>query len=509
MIHFVNGTILTMDKEGESFTSMQIEGDRIVSLGHTIAEELIGSEDQVIDLEGKTILPGFYDSHLHLISTFLNEISINFEDAKSIQEVIELIDQWPHKEDVPVVLGKRLSEFTLKEKRLPTRVELDKVSANFPLVISSIEFHTVLMNSFALNKFRIPFVNKGFEKDEDGVFTGKLINRAAFMALKKVYDCLEDRHYLEGSSRTFNTALSKGVTTMIAVEGGPLFHTRHPEILLQYKNEFPIDIELFYSTTDLRKVLKHNLPRIGGDLFLDGSFRSRNAALYEPYSDAEDNYGTLFYTDEALIEFIEHAHDLDLQIAVHAVGPRAIDRLLYAYETVLQNKPKPDHRHRIEHFELPLPEHIKRAKTLGITLAMHPTYEYFFREEGMMYDTRLGKERAAMTNPFRQILDEGIRIAGCSDSDVMPIDPMLGVHAAVNHPNPNSRATVYEALKMYTFDGAYAIFEEKTKGSLKAGKKADFIILGQNPLKVDPYKLKDLDILATYKNGQCLFEVQK
>lgn len=509
MIHFVNGKILTMEKQGEYFTSMQIDGDRIAALGHIDAHELKYSDEQVIDLEGKTILPGFYDSHLHLISTFLNEISINFEEAKSIKDVLELIDQWPHKYDVPVVMGKRLSEFTLTERRLPTRVELDRVSSDFPLVISSIEFHTVLMNSYALNQFRIPFINQGFEKDGNSSFTGKLINRAAFIALKKVYDRLEDKHYLAGADKTFEAALKKGVTTMVAVEGGPLFHSRHPEILLQYKNQFPIDIELFYSTTDLRKVLKHNLPRVGGDLFLDGSFRSRNAALYEPYSDTNDNFGKLFYTDEELIEFIEHAHDLDLQIAVHAVGPRAIDRLLYAYETVLSNKPRTDHRHRIEHFELPLPEHILRAKALGITLAMHPTYEFFFREEGMMYDTRLGKERAAMTNPFRQIIDSGIRVAGCSDSDVMPIDPMLGVHAAVNHPNSKSRVTVYEALKMYTHDGAYAIFQEKSKGSLKVGKKADFVILGKNPLETNHSELKDIIIHSTYKNGQCLFEVKR
>ncbi|WP_206460568.1 amidohydrolase [Anaerovorax sp. IOR16] len=508
MAYFINGTILTLENPGECFTSMQVSEDRIVALGYTNAQELKNVDEEIIDLKGKTILPGFYDSHLHLISTFLNEISINFDHAKSIGDVQEIIDQWPYKYDYPVAIGKRLSEFNLKERRLPTRVELDRVSADFPLVISSIEFHTVLMNSYALNQFRIPFINHGFEKDGNKNFTGKLINQAAFIALKKVYDRLEDKHYLEGADKTFETAIKNGVTTMVAVEGGPLFHTRHPEIILQNKKIFPIDIEVFYSTTDLKKVLKHDLPRVGGDLFLDGSFRSRNAALYEPYNDTKDNLGKLFYTEQGLIEFIEHAHDLNLQIAIHAVGPRAIDRLLFAFETVLQKKINPNHRHRIEHFELPLTEHIQKAKELGITLAMHPTYEYFFREKGMMYDTRLGEERAAMTNPFRQIFDAGIRVAGCSDSDIMPINPMLGIHSAVNHPNPKSRITVYEAIQMYTLNGAYAIFQDEEKGSLKAGKKADFIILEQNPLEVDPTTLKDITIHSTYKNGKCLFTLQ-
>lgn len=505
MTLFLNANIITMQRPGETFSSMRIEGDQITALGHDLTCDEKETGTDIVNLQGRTVLPGFYDSHLHLISTFLNEISINFENASSIQEVLDLINTWPHKNRYPIVIGKRLSEFSLKERRLPTRVELDSVSKDFPVVISSIEFHTVLMNSFALDQFKIPFVNQGFEKDENKSFTGTLRNRVAFMALKKVYALLEEKHYLSGADQTFKKAIQKGVTTMVAVEGGPLFHTRHPEILLKHKDNFPIDIELFYSTTDLKKVLKHNLPRVGGDLFLDGSFRSHNAALYEPYSDTQNNCGTLFYTDNELIEFIEHSHALDLQVAVHAVGPRAIESLLNAYEAVLKKKPKTDHRHRIEHFEMPLPQHIERAKSLGLVLAMHPTYEYFFREEGMMYDTRLGKKRALMTNPFRQIIDAGIKIAGCSDSDVMPIDPMLGVHSAVNHPNPDSRITPYEALEMYTINGAYGIFQEHMKGSLQIGKKADFVVLDQNPLTIDHSKIKDIKVCCTFKNGRCLF----
>lgn len=505
MTLFVNGNIITMQRFGETFSSMCVEGNKIVSLGHEDINNIQNKNTKVINLHGKTIVPGFYDSHLHLISTFLNENSINFSEVSSIQDVLDLIKEWPHKNLFPIVIGKRLSEFTIKEGRLPTRIELDSVSKDFPIVISSIEFHTVLMNSFALNQLKIPFINQGYEKDNNSSFTGILKNRAAFMALRKVYDLIQDKEYLLGASQTFNKALQNGVTTMVAVEGGSLFHPRHPKILLEHKKEFPIDVEVFYSTTDLKEVLKLNLPRIGGDIFLDGSFRAHNAALYEHYSDTKDNCGTLFFSESELIEFIEQAHDLDLQVSIHAVGPRALDLLLNAFEKVLKDKPETDHRHRIEHFELPLPEQIQRAKALGLVLAMHPTYEYFFREEGMMYDTRLGKERSAMTNPFRQILNSGIKVAGCSDSDIMPINPLLGIHSAVNHPNINSRITPYEALEMYTINGAYAIFQDKEKGSLKVGKNADFVILDQNPLTIDASKIKDIKICNTFKNGNNLF----
>lgn len=507
---YTNGQIITMEKCTEVYTTMIVHDEKIIALGN---DELLNQKhhprealDDVINLKGMTVLPGFFDSHLHLISTFLYEIAINFESATSVSDVLDIIAHYPKKYDQPVILGKRLSEFNLKERRLPTRKELDRVAKDFPIIISSIEFHTVLMNSFAMNLFNIPFTTEGFEKDACNSFTGIIKNRGAFLALKKAYALLDEATHLKGSSKTFDRAIQRGVTTMVTVEGGPLFHTKHPEILLNNKEDFPIDVELLYSTTDLKKILKFGLPRVGGDLFLDGSFRSQNAAMFKPYKDSTNNIGTLFFTEKELVEFIGHAHDLDLQVAIHAVGPRAIDTLLNAYEVVLKNKPLVDHRHRIEHFELPLPEHIKRAKELNLVLAMHPTYEFFFREEGKMYDTRLDKDRSSMTNPFRAIIDAGIKIAGCSDSDIMPIDPLLGVHSAVNHPNNKSRITPYEALEMFTINGAYGIFKEHSKGSLAPGKIADFIVLDGNPLEIDPTKIKDIQVLSTFKSGRLIYK---
>jgi hypothetical protein len=501
---FYNGNILTMDAKRRTCSAMVVNNGNIIDIGN---DEILYDYPQSarIDLEGKTVVPGFFDSHLHLISTFLSEIAIDFSDSMSISDVLGKIKSWKNTYNLPIAIGKRLSEFNLKERRLPTRKELDMVSKDFSLIISSIEFHTVLLNSMALNSLKLPFTSQGFEKDEFNNFTGRLRNRSAFIALKKVYEMLDERTYLKGSENTFKKAIEKGVTTMVAVEGGSLFHDKHPRIILNNLDSFPIDVEILYSTTDIKKVIDCNQNRIGGDIFLDGSFRSQNAALYSPYSDSKDNIGKLFFTMDELIDFIMQAHKLDLQVSVHAVGPRAIDRLLDAYEEVLANMPKKDHRHRIEHFELPTSEQILRASALGLVLGMHPTYEFFFREEYMMYHTRLGKERASKTNPFREIIDSGIIVAGCSDSDVMPIDPMLGIHAAVNHPNSKSRIDPYEALKMYTYNGAYSIFQEGSKGSLEEGKVADFVILNDNPLQCPSNVIKDITVCSTYKNGQCIY----
>ncbi len=502
----INGDIIPVTDIDESYSVMIFDAEKIYALGH---EELLKNYDveKVIDVKGQTVVPGFYDSHLHLISTFMNEIAINFDDAKSFDDVFKMIRSFPNKKDYPIVFGKRLSEFSLKEKRLPTRKELDMVSKGFPLIISSIEFHTILVNSEAMQLLKVPFTTDGFEKDDQGIFTGRIQNRGAFVALKQAYALLGNTAHLKGRDSVMKSAVKKGVTTMVTVEGGPLFHDKHPQMIIDKRNDFPIDVSLFYSTTDIKKVIEYNLPRIGGDIFVDGSFRSHNAALYEPYEDAPDNCGKLFYSHSELLEFVEHAHDLELQIALHAVGPRAIELVLDVFEEVLTRKPRENHRYRIEHFELPLKKHIKRAKALGLVLAMHPTYEYYFREEGMMYHTRLSESMRNSTNPFKAIIDEGLIVAGCSDSDSMPIDPILGIHSAVNHGNKASRIKAYDALKMFTINGAYGVFEDHLKGSLENGKIADFCVLDKNPLKVPAESIKSIQVMATYKNGRCIYEV--
>jgi len=503
----INGNIIKMTTEYDCCEAIAIRGEKIICVG-TNRECLAFSnnETEIIDLKGKTVLPGFYDSHLHLVSTFLKEISVNLEGAKSIDEVLELIKSARLKQNNnTIIYGSSLSEFRLKEKRLPTRRELDKVVPDVPVILSSIEFHTIVVNSYTMNLFKIPFTTNSFEKDESNIFTGRIRNRGCFIARRKMYEMMSDELHISGMAAAMNKILKRGVTTLVAVEGGSLFHDKHVDILLDNIESIPVDVNIFYSTTDIKKVISRDLPRIGGDIFLDGSITSQNAALFTPYRDSVDNKGLLFFTFNELFEFIKQSHDLGLQVAIHAVGNRGIDFLLDAYAKVFSESNHKNHRHRIEHFELPTKDQIVRAKDLGLVLAMHPTYEIYFRNKGETYDVRLGKERSLMTNPFREIFDCGIVVAGCSDSDVMRVDPLLGVYAAVNHPNPDSRITPFEALKMYTINGAYSVFEDSIKGSIEAGKIADLAILDDNPLTIDSRSIKDIEVLATMKKGEFIY----
>lgn len=503
-----NGVIIQMNATSSIQEAVAIKNGKILAVSsNQEIKKYISTNTKVIDLNGKTVVPGFIDSHVHLMPTCINELAINFEAARSVRDILDLIkerrDQSLPKE---VIWGIRLDEFKLDKRILPTKNDIDKVAPNQPVFISSIDFHIVTVNSYALNKINLPFTVNGIEKDTNGFLTGRLYHNASNMARKKMYEMISDEAQSKGLQITMKKVIQKGVTSLVAMEGGSLFHDRHAEFLLEEKSKLPIDIIVFYQTTDINKVLAYNLPRFGGDVFLDGSFRSSNAALYEPYSDDEKNVGTMYFTQEEMDAFILEAHEKKLQIAIHAVGARAIDRLLNSYEKALVKCPRMDHRHRIEHFELPTIGQIERAKKLGIILSMQPTYEYFFREPNGMYQVRLGTERSLQTDPFRKILDLGIVVVGGSDSDVMPIDPMLGIHAAVNHPNAASRITPYEALKMYTVNAAIGVFEDNIKGTIEENKLADIVVLEDNPLNSKMDSIKDIKVVYTIKNGRILYD---
>jgi len=192
-----------------------------------------------------------------------------------------------------------------------------------------------------------------------------------------------------------------------------------------------------------------------------------------------------------------------LQLALYTIGDRAIEQALVAHEYALDKTGNTGLRHRLEHVELPTLDQIRRAKKLGLVFSMSPTYEYIWGGPGKLYHERLG-ENYKRTNPFDQIIGEGVVICGGSDCDVTPADPLLGIHAAVNHPVEAHRVPVYEALKMFTCNGAYGIFEEDKKGTLEVGKLADIVILDSDILATAKEKIKDIKVMATIKSGRIL-----
>ena len=286
--------------------------------------------------------------------------------------------------------------------------------------------------------------------------------------------------------------------------GGRLYSDKDADFIYEYADQFAFDIALFYQTLDIPKVREMNLKRIGGCLYIDGTFGARTSALSFDYHDSPGHRGGLNFTQEELNDFVLECYINKLQLALYTIGDRAIEQALNAHEYALDRTGNAGLRHRLEHVELPAEGHIRRAKELGLVFSMSPTYEFIWGGPDKLYGERLG-EKYQLTNPFQEILKEGVVICGGSDCDVTPANPLLGIHSAVNHPVKHHQVEVYDAIKMFTSSGAYGIFEEARKGTLEVGKLADIVILDKDLLKVKKDKIKDVKVNCTIKSGSMIY----
>lgn len=503
-----NGKCFSIE-ENRSYDWLAVQKDRILclGLGDSYKSELSGW-DIAVDADGGSVLPGFYDSNFHFVQTALDQESIYLGNVRNFDEIGDLIRSECLRHPEAPIVGYGLDETKLKEERLPDRSVLDSFCSDRPVWISRVEYHTSILNTYALLHYKIPYTVQGIELDHKKMPTGIFRLYANAMLRDEILSDFSFRHRLNAAQKLVCRLLAKGVTTLNAMEGGFLFSDKDAEFVNVYADALSVELKLFFQTTDVRKILDMGLTRMGGSLFADGAFGSRNAALAEDYADMPGIRGTLYYAQEEMNELVLNCYQNRIQLAVHAIGERAIDQLLTAHEFAMTKTGTSGLRHRLEHAELATPEHIRRAKALGLIFSMQPAYEYYWGGPGGMYEKRLG-ERYKRTNPFRMILEAGIIICGGSDSDVTPFDPILGIHEAVNHPVQEHRVDILSAIKFFTQNGAYAVFEETFKGDLKQGFAADIVVLDRDIFTIPKDGIKKCRVTHTLKSGNLLYRADK
>jgi hypothetical protein len=501
-----DGKIISLDSNNNIYEWMAVKDGKIFDLGMGKGyEKYIETSQETYFLEGKTAVPGFYDCHVHLVQTGLNFEGVNLYDVKTIEELLSKIRKAA--EDTPngeLIRAYRFDVTKTRERRFPTRHELDRVSPNNPVWINSIEFHTSSLNTLALNKINLQYNIDGIARDERNLPLGYFTGKASAFIRNRMFGYLKDDLRMRGLEKAVRYAVSKGVTSINTMEGGFTFHEKDVNFIIENKDKLPIDVKLYFQTFDLKKIFKYNLKCMGGDIFIDGSFGSRTAAISSDYNDF-DTRGELYFNSGELNYYVGEAHREGLQIALHAIGDRAIEQVLDAYENAQLIYNRKDHRHRIEHFELATKEQVRRAKELGLVISVQPTFEYYWGNEDGMYERRLGKDLASKTNNFRYMIDNGLILCGGSDSDVNEINPILAIHSAVNHPKKEHSIEVFEALGMFTVNSAFACFEDHLKGSLEKGKYCDVTVLDKDILEVDKDRIKDIKVVATLKEGNIIF----
>ncbi len=497
-ILIIGNKIYTLDESNHEVNWILVKNDTIIDLGRGIPPKSL--DFNILDFSSFYGLPGFIDSHVHLANTALTEIFLDLSKFTSIKDIIYALEAI--RDNTPKgewIVAKEFDPQNVKEKRNLSREELDKFFPFHPVFIIRKDSHSSIINTLAEKLLEIPSVNG----KEDNILKSKAFQ----IAIGRVYQRINLSLLIQGIIKVTRKAVEKGITSIHALEGGYTSPPNTPNLLLGIEHYLPLQLIIYYQTTSISKVKSINLPRIGGCLLVDGSVSSKTAAFFEPYQGDENNYGILYWEPDTLENFIKSAHNDGLQIAFHAVGDRGIDLILKAYKKILKNYPREDHRHRIEHFEYPRVEHIKLARELGLNISVQPSFLHFWGGEGKLYENYLGKERAKRIIPLRELYKEGITIGGGSDSSITPLDPLLGIHSAINHPNPEESLNIKEALKIFTYNGAYLAFLEKKKGSLNIGKIADIVFLNKDPLSVNPKDFySSLEVVATISKGQLVYK---
>ena len=506
----IAANILTMSDARPRAAALGVKNGVIAAIGDRAqVGKLGGKNTRILALEDKTIIPGFIETHMHPVHVGNVLLNVDLGAAAAIGDILKQLAQ--KKADTPAgeqILGLNFNYDTVKEHRLPTKAELDRLSPEHPVIIFVYDFHSAMLNTRMLEKIGLPGETAGYVRDGRGRPTGLIEDPAIALVLQKLLPANE-RDVMTAAEAALQAALRAGITTLHAKESHSNLQTilkNEPALPIRIK---PMVVSKSPNHEDLPEILQFaDYRRRAAVAFLaDGAPDSKTAAFFEPYCGEPTNYGMLYYQDEALEHFMEQVHTAGLQISIHTCGTRATEQALNIYQKVLSRHPRADHRHRIEHFEMPLGDQIKRAVDLKLALAMQPMFLFLSGEETYAnIRSLLGAERAGRWKPFRSILDAGGLIGAGSDAPVTKMSPLKGIQACILHPNERQRITRYEALKMFTVNAARIGFEEHLKGSIETGKLADFTVLSGNPYSVEPEAVGDIKVEMTIVGGRIVYE---
>jgi predicted amidohydrolase YtcJ len=522
---FLNGQVITVDEDNRIVEAVAVKENRIMAVGTSReVESLIGDDTETIDLRGKSLLPGFIDAHVHFTGYGLNKLAVSCKEPH-IQSIEDI------RKDLKTKAGETpkgewvrawgFNDTKVTEQRYPTRWELDEISTEHPIIIVRACGHISVVNSRALELAGIdghtPDPEGGkISRDEQGIPTGVLIETAS-MSMSD-YATYTEEELKKGIILASNDFISAGITSAHDAGGfGPI----NLLVMQQAVREKNIRVRVYamVSSEDFfTKMIEAGITTGMGDeklkigpakVFTDGSSSGPTIATREPYTSDPNNYGILFYNQEELNRALGTAHEKGFQITAHAQGDRAIEMVLNCIENALKNHPRTDYRHRIEHAGVTMPDLLERIKQLGVVPIPNPP---FFYEFGDGYIKNYG-ERVHHMFPVRDFIDNGVIAAGSSDTPVTNHNPLLGIHVAVNRKSvtgqevgANQRVTVLEAIKLYTWNGAYASFEEDIKGSIEVGKLADLVVVNDTILDSPHDKIKDLQVEMTVIDGEIVFQ---
>lgn len=537
---YFGGDILTMAGAAPEYVEAVAISDGVITYAGSRAgaDKLRDSATRMVDLQGRTLLPGFIDPHSHIMlyvvqMDWANLYAPPMGTITSIEGIVAALKSNQQRLNLPVdawLFGMGYDADLLEEQRHPSAADLDRAFPDTPVVIMHVSGHMVVANSAAMAAKGVTaktpdppggvIVRKPGSSEPQGLFQE--------MALQTVFlDELVPKLPVQTQAEKLEKALqyyaSFGLTT--AQEGGLVPAQLEVARYAASRDMLPIDLVVLPVAQYADALLQDEDTgwgaydgrlKLGGlKITLDGSPQGKTAFLSAPYLTPvpgcdKDCLGTPQMSLEEVDAAMRDAYTDGIQLYAHCNGDGAIDMLIAAHTGVVKAMDEPlraaDRRTVVVHSQIMRPDQVEAYARLGLIPTFFTNHTYFW---GDVHLENLGLERASFTSPMRAALDKGIRATNHTDFTVTAIDPLFTVWSAVNRVSrngeiigPEQRIGAYEALKAITIDAAYQYFEEDSKGSLEVGKRADLVVLDRNPLQVDVTDIRDIRVLVTLKDGE-------
>ncbi len=521
------GPILTMDPANPEVEAVGMINSRIVATGDRgSVRKALGSRIEEIDLNGRMALPGFHDAHAHVMGVgyALSQIDLSSNAVSSIDDILVAVKERVRSTDTARwILGQGYDQANLAENRHPTREDLDQVAPNHPVVLWRSCHHIMAVNSRALELAGInvetPDPSDGtIDRDSSGVPSG-VLRESACSAISQAIG-LPDEDEIATALDAGGQAFRQYGITSVAEAGIHRAEEMRAYQRLHGQGRLALRTWLMMMIDEtLDELVSLGISSGFGDawmrignakLFSDGSIGGRTARMSRTYEGEIDNYGLLMMSPEEISKRVLRAHKAGFQIGIHAIGDAAINHVLDAYEEAQRQLPRLEPRFRIEHCSIIDETIIDRIQQLGVIPIPGTTFLYDMRP---VYLQNLGEQRVRYAYAMKSFKERGIIAAASSDAPVSSQNPMIGIQTMVTRKDrlgdeifPEERISVEEAVRAYTWNGAYASFGENEKGSLAPGMLADIAVMEADLRHVDPDQLRNVRCDMTIADGRVVYE---
>ncbi len=531
---YIHGQVFTGENMVEAFA---VDQGKFVAAADTETLRQAYPQAEMVDLEGRFVCAGFNDSHMHVLNDGYGLDSLHLaEHTGSLKEMKAYIAEEIVRRQIKPgqwLRGRGWNhDFFSDGHRFPTRYDLDEISTENPLCLVRACGHACVVNSKALEMIG---VNRSTAQPDGGHFdvdeAGEPLGIFRENALDMVYSKLPQPNREE--LKTMLVAAMKhlnsfGITSS-QTDDFVVFHALdYHEVIEAYREleqEGRMTVRIyeqnhFTNLKDLKAfIAEGGNTGVGSDVFRfgplkmlgDGSLGARTAFMSVPYADDPSTSGIPVYSQEAFDEMIGYAHEHGMQVAIHSIGDGILDRIMNAIEKALEKNPRADHRHGIIHCQITRPDQLERMARLNL----HCYAQTIFLDYDIkIVEERIGKERASSSYNFKTLMDHGVWVSNGSDCPVELPNVLGGIQCAVTRSTlkehigpylPDQAMTVKEAIQTFTIGSAHASFEENIKGKIAPGMLADFVILSENPMQVDPFKINEIQVLETWMNGNRVY----